>query len=101
MSVVVVVKYRVADVSKGIEGLRAAGALGEDISEDARAAGALHHRVYQGDGEIVEINEWPNAEQLHSFVTGNEKLPKLAQAAGADGPPDVSVFTLVDVPGSF
>jgi hypothetical protein len=101
MSVVALVKYSVADVSQALEALRAEAALGEEITADARAAGALHHRVYVGDGEIVEINEWPTVQQLHGFVAGNSKLQELAVAVGSQGPPEVSVITLVDVPGSF
>jgi hypothetical protein len=96
MSATVVVHFPVSDVAKAIEGLQSQAALLEEIREDTKGAGVLHHRFVAGDGELVVIDEWETAEQFQSFFEGNAKVGQIATAIGLTGTPAVPVFTSVD-----
>src|SRR5437763_16576732 len=41
----------------------------EAVANEARAAGALHHRWGFGDGFITIIDEWPDAATFESFFS--------------------------------
>jgi heme-degrading monooxygenase HmoA len=73
----------------------------EEVSEDAKPQGALHHRFLAGDGELLVVDEWETAEGFQKFFEGNEKIAKVTAEAGVTGPPDVSVFSPVEAPGTF
>ncbi len=49
MSVIVLVRFSVADVAKAIEGLGAHAALLEEITKANKSSGNLGHRVAAGD----------------------------------------------------
>ena len=73
MSVTVIAHFPVADVAKAIEGLQANAALLEEITEDTKGAGILHHQFVAGAAELVVIDEWETAEQFQGFFEGNPK----------------------------
>jgi hypothetical protein len=101
MSVIVVARFSVPDVSKAISALGDHAALLEEISEDAKGLGAIHHKFLAGEGELLVVDEWGAAEQFEKFFAGNTKVEKITSAAGVQGPPDVSVFAPVDAAGTF
>jgi quinol monooxygenase YgiN len=63
----------------------------EAVSADARAHGVLHHRWGFGDGFVLVIDEWPDAESFQKFFSSQTTIPELMQAAGAQGPPEVTI----------
>jgi hypothetical protein len=73
MSVTVIAQFPVADVAKAIEGLKANAALLEEITEDTKGAGILHHRFVAGAAELVVIDEWETAEQFQVSSRGTLK----------------------------
>jgi hypothetical protein len=101
MSVTVVAHFPVADVAKGVEALQANAALLEEITEDTKNAGIIHHTFVAGDGELVVIDEWESAAQFQSFFEGNAKVARVTELAGVTGPPEVSVYQGLDVAGTF
>jgi hypothetical protein len=101
MSVIVVARFSVPDVAKAIESFTANAALLDEITEDAKRLGGLHHRFLAGDGEIIVEDEWGTAEQFESFFAGNAKVERITTAAGVQGPPAISVYSPVDAPGTF
>jgi hypothetical protein len=100
MSVTVIARFPVADVAKAIEGLQANAALLEEITEDTKGAGILHHRFVAGDGEIVVIDEWETAEQFQGFFEGNPKVERVTSVIGVTGPPAVSVYNSFEAAGA-
>jgi hypothetical protein len=101
MSVTVIAHFPVADVAKAIEGLQANAALLEEITEDTKSAGILHHRFVAGVAELVVIDEWETAEQLQGFFEGNPKVERVTAAIGVTGPPTVTVYTSFDAAGAI
>jgi heme-degrading monooxygenase HmoA len=99
MTVNVIAHFPVADVEKAKAGLKSSAALLEEITEDTKAAGLIHHTFVAGEGEIVVIDEWKTAEQFQSFFEGNPKVAKVMESAGVTGPPSVAIYNEVEVAG--
>ncbi len=99
MSVTVIAHFPVADVEMAIAGLQSSAALLEEITEDTKVAGLIHHNFVAGEGELVVIDEWDNAEHFQSFFEGNAKVAKVMEAIGVAGPPAVTIYKNFDVPG--
>ena len=98
-SVTVIARFPVADIEKAVAALRASAVLLEEITEDTKGAGIIHHSFVAGDGELVVIDEWETAEKFLAFFEGNPKVAKVTELAGVTGPPDVAIYDEVDAPG--
>jgi hypothetical protein len=83
------------------EGLQANAALLEDITEDTKGAGILHHRFVAGAAELVVIDEWETAEQFQGFFEGNPKVERVTSAIGVTGPPTVTVYNSFEAAGAI
>ncbi|HMK99418.1 MAG TPA: hypothetical protein VK428_04455 [Acidimicrobiales bacterium] len=99
MSVTVIAHFPVADIEKAIAGLQANGALLEEITEDTKGGGLIHHTFVSGEGELVVIDEWETAEQFQSFFEGNAKVAKIMESVGVTGPPAIAIYNEVEAPG--
>jgi hypothetical protein len=73
----------------------------EATAKEAKAAGALHHRWGFGDGEVVIIDEWPDAESFQTFFGSNTRVPQLMEAAGVQGPPEFTIVEAQTGPDEF
>jgi heme-degrading monooxygenase HmoA len=100
MSVTVTIRFPVPDVPKAIEGLQNEAALLEQIIEETKDAGLIHHRFVAGDGELLVIDEWDSAEQFQAFFDGNTKVPEVMTQIGVSGPPVVTIYESIDAPGT-
>jgi heme-degrading monooxygenase HmoA len=101
MSVTVIAHFPVADVAKAIEGLQANAALLEEITEDTKGSGIIHHKFVAGDGEVLVIDEWETAEQFQGFFEGNPKVERVTSLIGVTGPPEVSIYNSFEAAGSL
>ncbi len=101
MSVIVVARFAVSDVEKAKQSLISEGALMEKVTEASKKAGAVHHQMATGDGELIVIDEWPSAEAFEAFFTGDPDIPGISERAGAQVPPTVSVYQSFEAPGTF
>jgi heme-degrading monooxygenase HmoA len=73
----------------------------EGISADGRSQGALHDCFIDADGSVMVVDEWESAEAFQGFFENNQEIPKLMEAAGAQGPPEVTIHRKLDTPGVF
>jgi hypothetical protein len=71
------------------------------IADEARGAGAIHHRFGIGDGFILVIDEWESAEQFHGFFDGNPQIGEVMQAAGAQGEPEITFVEAIETADQF
>jgi hypothetical protein len=105
MSVTIIAHFPVGDVAKAKEGLQANAALLQEITEDTKSAGILHHRFAAGAGagagELVVIDEWETAEQLQGFFEGNHEVEKVTTVICVTGPPTVTVYNSVEAAGAI
>jgi hypothetical protein len=101
MSVTVIGHFPVADIEQAIAGLQANAALLEEITEDTKAGGLIHHTFVAGEGELVVIDEWKTAEQFQSFFEDNAKVAKIMESVGVTGPPAISIYKEVEAAGKI
>ncbi len=99
MSVTVIARFPVADVENAVAALQASAALLEEITEDTKGGGLIHHTFVSGEGELVVIDEWKTAEQFQSFFEGNAKVANVMELVGVTGPPTVAIYNEVEAPG--
>ena len=64
------------------------------VSEQARAAGSIHHRFGVGDGFVVLVDEWESPQQFEQFF-GRADIQALVGEMGASGPPEITVVEAV------
>ncbi|MFE3293694.1 hypothetical protein [Rhodococcus sp. NPDC059234] len=101
MSVFVIARFPVADVAAAKQSLTDNGALLEEITTDALALGAHHHRFVEGGGDLLAIDEWDSADGFRGFFSDNAKIAEITAGAGVQGPPVVEFFTPVEAAGTF
>ena len=99
MSVTIIAQFPVADVMKAIAGLQANAELLEEITEESKGGGIIHHTFVAGESELVVIDEWKTAEKFQSFFEGNAKIAKVTEIIGVTGPPVVAIYNEVEAPG--
>jgi hypothetical protein len=69
------------------------GDLIKAIAGRAKDAGAIHHDFYEGDGEVLVVDEWENPEAFQAFFEAEgANIGQLMQAAGAQGAPAPPTF---------
>ena len=71
------------------------------IANRGRELGAIHHRFGIGDGNVFVVDEWDNAEAFQGFFEDNEEIAAVMQAAGASGPPQISVYEALETADQF
>jgi hypothetical protein len=73
------------------------------ISEQGKAAGAIHHAFYgsvNGD-ELLVVDEWPSKEAFLGFFGTNDQIGEMMQEAGATGEPQPAFWQELDTPDKF
>lgn len=69
-----------------------------NIADRAQDHGVIAHRFYGSDsGEILVIDEWPDAESFHRFFEEEQdQIGPMMQAAGISGQPQVTIWRKLD-----
>jgi hypothetical protein len=70
------------------------------ISEQARAAGSIHHRFGVGDGYIILVDEWESPQQFEQFFSRPD-IQALTGEMGASGPPEITVVEAIATPSDY
>ena len=73
----------------------------EAVAQAAKAAGALHHQWGFGQGQVVIIDEWPDAASFQAFFEGQALIGELMRAGGVQGPPTFEILEARVAPDSF
>ena len=100
MSVVVTVRFPVADVAKAVEGLHTNASFFEETTAKTKGAGIISHRFVTGNGELMVIDEWETADQFESFFAANPRIGEVMGWLGMTGEPTISIFQAIDAPGT-
>jgi hypothetical protein len=101
MSVIVLVHVPIADMSKAKQTIASRAALLDEISEDSKKLGALHHRFMESNGELIVLDEWETAEGFHRFLDSNPKIEQISREAGVSGRPRILILSPLDAAGTF
>jgi hypothetical protein len=70
------------------------------ISEQARAAGSIHHRFGVGDGFVILVDEWDSPQHFEQFF-GRPDIQALTAEMGASGPAEITVVEAVASPSDY
>lgn len=70
------------------------------VAEQARAAGAIHHRFGVGDGFVILVDEWDSPQAFEQFFTRPD-IQALVGEMGASGPPDITIVEAIATPDQF
>jgi quinol monooxygenase YgiN len=62
------------------------------IAERGKAAGVIAHRFYGSDGQIMVVDEWPDAESFQRFFAGEQEAIGPVMAAVATGEPEITFW---------
>jgi hypothetical protein len=100
MSVLVIVRLKV-DPAKFEDLVARRGDEMPAISQKGKAAGAIHHQFAIGDGEVLIIDEWDDADHFGTFFNGQPEVADLMADGGVEGPPEVSIYQIADTPDRF
>jgi heme-degrading monooxygenase HmoA len=76
-------------------------ALVSRIGAAGKAAGATRHSFAAGDGELLVIDEWPDADAFQQFFASQTEIPQLMKDGGALGAPEISFYRKLDTPDAF
>jgi hypothetical protein len=73
--------------------------MGDDfraIAERAKDHGAIAHRFYAADGQIMAIDEWPDEASFHAFFEAEQASigPMMGQVATSE--PEVTFWHKLD-----
>ena len=67
------------------------------IVDHAVQHGLIAHRFYGSDGQILVVDEWPDAESFQSFFAHmHDEIGPIMEAAGVAGPPTTTFWTKLD-----
>ncbi len=89
----VIMTLRVSGDPDKLEQLAAENAdMIRGISERAQAAGVIAHRFYGSDGQIMVVDEWPDAESFQRFfATEQDAIGPMMEQVGA-GEPEITFW---------
>jgi quinol monooxygenase YgiN len=63
------------------------------ILERAKEHGLIAHRFYGSDGQVMVIDEWPDAESFQQFFQSvKSQVEPMMEAAGAEGEPGINFW---------
>jgi hypothetical protein len=72
------------------------------IMEVAKSKGLIAHRWFGGDGEVMAVDEWPDAESFQAFFDAAQSdIGPFMEAAGVTSPPEVTVWRPIDIDDRF
>jgi hypothetical protein len=77
------------------------GELMRRIGEAGKAAGAVSHHFAGGDGEVLVIDEWPDEQTFQKFFADQPEIADVMRDGGAQGPPEISFYRVLDTPDQF
>jgi hypothetical protein len=100
MSVLVTMRVP-GDTQRFREFIASSGDRLEQIAEQARSGGAIHHRFGIGDGFVLVVDEWESPEHFRRFFETNQLLPDVMRDAGAQGEPEITFVEAVSTADEF
>jgi len=101
MSVIMIlrVKGNPADLERYAAG--PGGDVMRRIAAVGKTAGAVSHRFAGGDNEILVIDEWPDEQSFQKFFDSQAEIPDVMRDGGAQGPPEIQIYRLLNTPDQF
>ena len=67
-----------------------------EVSRQAQEAGVMAHRFYGSEGQVMVIDEWPDAESFQRFFAEAEPDVAPMMQAVATGEPEITFWTKLE-----
>ena len=101
MSIIVTlrIKGNPADLERYAAG--AGGDVMRRIGEAGRKAGCIRHQFGGGDGEVIVVDEWPDEQSFQAFFSDQTEIADVMRDGGAQGPPEISFYRMLDTPEQY
>jgi quinol monooxygenase YgiN len=72
------------------------------VSEQGKAAGAIHHRFGIGDGFVLVVDEWESPAHFEKFFSDPELQAFIASSGGdTSQPPEITITEAVSSADEF
>ena len=71
------------------------------IADEAKGAGAIHHRFGIGDGMVMIVDEWESVEKFEKFFSNPDLQVFIGSIGAAPAPPELTVTEAVTTPDQF
>jgi hypothetical protein len=72
------------------------------VMEVAKRNGLIAHRWLGGDGEVLAVDEWPDAESFQRFFEdAGPDIGPVLEAAGVTAPPDITYWSGVEINDTY
>jgi hypothetical protein len=77
------------------------GEVMQRVSAAGKAAGAVRHNFAGGDNEILVVDEWPDEKSFQEFFENQPEIADIMRDGGAQGPPEISFYRILNTPDQF
>jgi hypothetical protein len=71
------------------------------ITENAKAAGAVHHRFGIGDGFVLLVDEWDSVDSFQKFFADPNLQAFIGSVGAAPSPPELTITEAITSPDQF
>jgi hypothetical protein len=69
----------------------------QSIIERAKGHGVIAHRFYGSEGEVLVVDEWPDAESFQQFFGESQaEIGPMMEAAGVTGEPEIRFWNKLE-----
>jgi hypothetical protein len=94
----VIMTFRVAGDPAELERLAAQNPEAmRSISDRAKEHGLVAHRFYGAEGQIMVVDEWPDAESFQRFFEAlRPEIEPMMRDVGATGEPEITFWRKLD-----
>ena len=90
MSVLIIGKFQ-GDTAKFGRALVDRADEFEKVADNARAAGAIHHRFGIGDGFVMIVDEWDSVDSFSNFFADPSLQDFIGSAGAQPLPPELTI----------
>jgi hypothetical protein len=98
----IIVEFDVPDINEAKQVLEDNADTLEELTREARDAGAQHHGFYAtDDGKLFAVDQWESEGAFHRFFDRNHRIETLIKEAGVTSEPKITVLTPMQLPGTF
>ena len=63
-----------------------------EISDRGREAGAISHRFYGNDDEVIVVDEWPDEGAFRRFFDASPEIASMMQEVGVTTQPEITFW---------
>ena len=93
----VLMTLRVSGDAKKMEEFASANTVAiQATAERAKEHGAIRHRFYGTDSQIMVVDEWPNEDAFHAFFQASPEIRGYMEQAGVTSEPEITFWRKLD-----